>query len=57
MVKFPPLSLIEGAVLRTKEGTEIVAKELWKEKPVFFFALRRPGCGEHMKRKYIVNNR
>lgn len=44
MGKLPPLSLIESAVLRTKEGTEIVAKELWKLQPVFFFALRRPGC-------------
>lgn len=48
VVKFPPLSMIENAVLRTKEGTEVVAKELWKEKPVFIFALRRPGCGEHL---------
>jgi len=43
-MKLPPLSLIENAVLKTKEGVEVAAKQLWESQPVFIFAIRRPGC-------------
>lgn len=43
-MSLPPLSSIAGAKLRTMEGTEIDAAELWKTSPVFVYAIRRPGC-------------
>lgn len=30
--------------LRSKEGDEIVASDLWKSGPVLVVCLRRPGC-------------
>ncbi|KAG2500213.1 hypothetical protein HYH03_001791 [Edaphochlamys debaryana] len=40
----PALSAIAGAVLRSKDGTEVLAKTLWENGPVAVLVLRRPGC-------------
>lgn len=44
-VKPAPLSSIADAVLLNAQGNEIAAKSLWKEHPVIFLLIRRPGCG------------
>jgi hypothetical protein len=41
--KLPPLSSIETATLKRKDGTEIHAKMLWETTPVFIYCIRRPG--------------
>lgn len=33
-----------SAMLRSKDGTEILASTLWQSQPVAFLVLRRPGC-------------
>ncbi|KAG2500214.1 hypothetical protein HYH03_001792 [Edaphochlamys debaryana] len=40
----PPLSAIAGAVLRSNDGTEVLASTLWENGPVAVLVLRRPGC-------------
>ncbi|GIL49954.1 hypothetical protein Vafri_6245 [Volvox africanus] len=39
-----PLSSIANAVLRTGDGTEVIASSLWKSQPLAILVLRRPGC-------------
>lgn len=41
--KLPPLSSIETATLKAKDGTEVQAKTLWSDEPVFIYCIRRPG--------------
>lgn len=41
--KLPPLTSIETATLKSKDGTEIQAKTLWETTPVFMYCIRRPG--------------
>ncbi|WIA33384.1 hypothetical protein OEZ86_006520 [Tetradesmus obliquus] len=43
-MSLPPLSLISEATLKTKEGQEIKARELWAQQPCFLYCIRRPGC-------------
>jgi len=32
------------AILRSKDGNEVKAKDLWAEGPILVVILRRPGC-------------
>jgi hypothetical protein len=41
--KVPPLSSIEAATIKAKDGTELQAKTLWQSGPVFIYCIRRPG--------------
>lgn len=41
--KIPPLSSIENAKIKDKNGTEMAAKTLWESGPVFIYCIRRPG--------------
>lgn len=41
--KLPPLSSIETATLKAKDGAEVQAKTLWSDGPVFIYCIRRPG--------------
>lgn len=39
-MSLPPLSLISEATLKTKDGQEVKAKELWATQPVFLYCIR-----------------
>jgi hypothetical protein len=41
--KVPPLSSIETATIKAKDGAELQAKTLWESGPVFIYCIRRPG--------------
>ncbi|KXZ52229.1 hypothetical protein GPECTOR_10g860 [Gonium pectorale] len=40
----PSLSLLSNAVLKSREGAEVLASNLWQSKPLAVLILRRPGC-------------
>jgi hypothetical protein len=39
-----PLALIAEASLRARDGTTLLAKQLWEKQPAFIYILRRPGA-------------
>ncbi|EFJ52787.1 hypothetical protein VOLCADRAFT_127337 [Volvox carteri f. nagariensis] len=40
----PSISSIANAVLRSRDGAEVVASTLWQSQPLAVLILRRPGC-------------
>jgi hypothetical protein len=40
----PALESIANIALKSVKGQEIAAKELWADKPVLLYVMRRPGC-------------
>ncbi|KAG2435500.1 hypothetical protein HYH02_011795 [Chlamydomonas schloesseri] len=42
--KLPALSAVANAVLKSKDGAEVVAKTLWAKQAVAVLVIRRPGC-------------
>lgn len=42
----PEVKTLANAVLKTKEGWEILAGSLWQNQPVLLVGVRRSGCGK-----------